>query len=107
MSDNERPASAVTVVIRARLRGDPAAARRLHDEVTTATRQQAQAAGDISHHVFLDPRDPSAFLGIDVWSSAEAVGAFAGSPQIREFFSQLFDGDPDVTVWVPSGWNEW
>jgi len=107
MSDSERPASAVTVVIRARLKGDPTTAQRLHDEVTAATREQALAAGDISHRVFLDPTDPMAFLGIDDWRSADAVAAFAGSPQIREFFGQLFDGQPDVTVWVPSDWNEW
>jgi quinol monooxygenase YgiN len=105
--DSQPPASAVTVVIRARLRGDPAAARQLHDQVTGATREMALAAGDISHRVFLNPADPSDFLGIDEWRSAEAVSAFAGSPQITEFFSQLFDGPPDVTVWVPSGWNEW
>lgn len=97
----------VSVVIRARLKGDPAAAKQLHDQVTAATREMALAAGDISHHVFLDPADPGAFLGIDVWRSAEAVGAFASSPQIQEFFGQLFDGPPEVTVWVGSDWNEW
>lgn len=98
---------AVTVIIRARLKGHPATARQLHDQVTAATREQALAAGDISHRVFLNPSDPADFLGIDEWRSAEAVGAFAGSPQIAEFFGRLFDGPPDVTVWVPSGWNEW
>ncbi len=107
MSDNERSASAVTVVIRGRLKGDPMTAQRLHDQVTSATREQALAAGDISHRVFLDPTDPMAFFGIDEWRSADAVAAFAGSPQIREFFAQLFDGQPEVTVCVPSGWNEW
>jgi quinol monooxygenase YgiN len=107
MSNSERSASAVTVVIRARLKGDRMSAQQLHDQVTAATREQALAAGDISHRVFLDPTDPTAFLGIDEWGSADAVAAFAGSPQIREFFARLFDGQPEVTVWVPSGWNEW
>ena len=99
--------TAVTVIIRARLRGDPAAARQLHDQVTAATKEMALAAGDLSHLVFLNPADPGAFLGIDEWRSGEAVQAFASSPQITDFFGQLFDGPPDVTVWVPSGWNEW
>lgn len=97
----------VTVIIRARLRGEPAAARQLHDQVTGATREMAIAAGDISHRVFLDPTDPGAFLGIDVWQSAEAVGAFSQDPRIVDFFGQLFDGAPEVTIWVPSNWNEW
>ena len=100
-------ASVVTVIVRARLRGDPAATRALHDQVTSATRDQAVAAGDLSHRTFVNPADPGDFLGIDEWRSAEAFQAFASNPQIAGFFGQLFDGQPDVTVWVPSGWNEW
>jgi quinol monooxygenase YgiN len=99
--------AAVTVAVRARLRGDATAARQLHDQVTGATREMAQAAGDLSHKTFLNPADPGAFLGIDVWKSAEAFQAFASNPQIAEFFGQLFDGQPEVSVWVSSGWNEW
>jgi quinol monooxygenase YgiN len=104
---NMDQAMPVTVIIRARLRDDPAAARQLHDQVTAATKEMALAAGDLSHRVFLNPADPGAFLGIDEWRSAEAVQAFASSPQITEFFAQLFDGPPDVSVWASSGWNEW
>ena len=97
----------VSFIIRARLRGDPAAARQLHDQVTGATREMALAAGDVSHHVFLNPADPKDFLGIDVWRSAEAAAAFSTNPQIQEFFGQLFEGQPEVSIWAPSGWNEW
>ena len=100
-------ASVVTVIVRARLRGDPATARQLHDQVTAATREGAVVAGDLSHRTFVSPADPGEFLGIDEWRSAEAFEAFASNPQIAGFFGQLFDGPPDVTVWVPSGWNEW
>ena len=97
----------VTVVVRARLRGDRATAQELHDQVTGATREMALQAGDVSHRVFLNPADPGDFLGIDEWRSVEAVQAFSGDPRIVDFFGQLFDGPPEVTVWVPSGWNEW
>ena len=104
---NMDQAGSVTVVVRARLRGGPAEARELHDQVTAATREQAVAAGDLSHRTFLNPADPGDFLGMDVWRSAEAFQAFASNPQIAEFFGGLFDGAPEVTVWVSSGWNEW
>lgn len=97
----------VSVVVRARLRGDPVGAKQLHDNVTRATREMAQAAGDISHHIFLNPGDPSDFLGIDVWKSADAAMAFAGNPQIAEFFGNLFEGPPEITVWTESDWNQW
>ncbi len=107
MNGMQAASSGVTVVVRARLRGDQASARQLHDQVTGATREQAVAAGDLSHRTFLNPADPNDFLGIDEWRSPEAFQAFAGNPQIAEFFGQLFDGQPEVTVWLPSGWNEW
>ncbi len=107
MNGSTGNSSKVTVSIRARLGGDQAAGKALHDAVTGATKDMALAAGDLSHRVFLNPADPLDFFGIDEWKSAEAVAAFASSPQIQEFFANLFDGQPEVKVWVSSGWNEW
>ena len=98
---------AIVVMVRARLRGGPAAARQLHDQVTGATKEMARAAGDVGHQTYLNPGDPMDFLGIDEWESAEKFQAFAGNPQIAEFFGNLFEGEPQVTVWAPSGWNAW
>ena len=98
---------AVLVTVRARLRDDPDAIRKIHDEVTSATKEMAMQAGDISHRVYLNPMDRRDFLGIDEWRSAEAVGAFSANPQIQEFFGQMFEGAPEVTVWEDSGWNAW
>ena len=98
---------AVTITIRARLKGDPASIRRIHDEVTGATKEMSRQAGDISHIVYLSPQDEGAFLGVDVWQSAEQAQAFAGSPQIQEFFGKMFEGEPEVKIWVESGWNKW
>ena len=96
-----------TVTVRAKLRGGTEAAKKLHDDVTGGTKDAAKKAGDLTHAVYLDPKDPTAFLGIDTWSSLEGLQSFAASPQIREFFGKLFDGEPEVRVWVDSGWNQW
>ncbi|HKA69748.1 MAG TPA: antibiotic biosynthesis monooxygenase [Actinomycetes bacterium] len=98
---------AVLVTIRARLRDDAGTIRQIHDGVTAATKEMALQAGDISHRVYLSPQDGRDFLGIDEWKSAEAVQAFSANPQIQEFFSQMFEGAPEVTIWEGSGWNEW
>ena len=98
---------AVTITIRARLKGDPASIRKIHDEVTGATKEMARQAGDISHVVYLSAQDEREFLGIDVWQSAEQAQAFAGSPQIQEFFGRMFEGAPEVTIWGDPGWNKW
>jgi quinol monooxygenase YgiN len=97
----------VLVTIRGRLRDDPEAIRQIHDGVTTATKEIALQAGDISHRVYLNPQDGREFLGIDEWNSAEAVQAFSANPQIQEFFAQMFEGAPEVTIWERAGCNEW
>jgi quinol monooxygenase YgiN len=96
-----------TVTVRARLKADPAAAKKYHDEVTRATKDQAKQAGDLTHKIFLSAQDPRAFLGIDEWSTLEGLQKFSASPEIQQFFGNLFDGRPEVTVWVDSDWNEW
>lgn len=96
-----------TVLVRARLKDDPEAVRQIHDQVVSQTRAQAQEAGDLTHHIFLNPQDPRDFLGIDEWSSLEGFQAFAGSPEIQQFFGQLFEGQPEVTVWAESDWVQW
>ena len=96
-----------TVTVRAKLRGTPAEAKKLHDSVTGATKDMAKQAGDLTHAIYLDPQDPKAFLGIDTWSTLEGLQKFAGSPQIKDFFGKLFEGEPEVRVWVTSDWNQW
>ena len=98
---------AVLVSIRARLRDDPDVIQKIHDQVTGATKEMAQQAGDISHRVYLNPMDQRDFLGIDEWQSAEAVQAFSADPQIQEFFGQMFEGAPEVTIYEGAGWDEW
>ena len=96
-----------TVTVRATLRGSQAQAKKLHDDVTKMTKDMAKQAGDLTHVIYLDPRDPKAFLGIDTWSTLEGLTKFAGSPEIKDFFGKLFEGEPEVRVWVDSDWNQW
>ncbi len=98
---------AVTITIRARLKGDQASMKQVHDQVTGATQEMARQAGDVSHQVLLNPADPHEFLGIDVWRTAEQAQAFSADPRIQQFFGQLFEGTPEITVWADSGWNQW
>ncbi len=96
-----------TVTIRGRLGEGQGAAKKYHDDLTRATKDAAKQAGDLTHVVYLDPQDPKAFLGIDTWSTLEGLQKFAASPQIKEFFARLFEGEPEVRVWVDSDWNTW
>ncbi|MBI3185561.1 MAG: antibiotic biosynthesis monooxygenase [Myxococcales bacterium] len=97
---------AVTVTVRAKLK-DPKNAQKQHDELTRGTKEMAKQAGDISHKVFIGVQDPRAFLGIDEWQSAEQFQKFFSDPKIQQVFGQLFDGQPEVTVWENNGWFQW
>jgi len=44
---------AVTVIVRAKLKGDRASIQAIHDSVTGATKEMALQAGDVSHQTFL------------------------------------------------------
>src|SRR3989442_10672179 len=57
-----------TVTIRGRLREGQAAAKKYHDDVTRATKDAAEQAGDLTHVVYLDPHDSKTFLRIATWS---------------------------------------
>lgn len=96
-----------TVTVRGKLREAPASAKKLHDDTTRMTKEAAKGAGDLTHVVYLDPRDQRAFLAIDTWSSLEGIQRFADSPPLKEFFGKLFEAPPEVQVWVDSDWNQW
>ena len=98
---------AVTVIVRAKLKGDRASIQAIHDSVTGATKEMALQAGDVSHQTFLSSTNLRDFLGIDVWASTEAFQRFSSDPKIQEFFAQMFEGMPEVTLWEESGWNRW
>src|SRR5262245_4408538 len=107
VNDHGKETAMVLVTVKGRLRDDPEAIKQIHDGVTTATKEMAQQAGDISHRVYLNPQDGRDFLGSDEWESAEAVQSFSANPQIQEFFGQMFEGMPEVTIYQGAGWNEW
>jgi hypothetical protein len=47
------------------------------------------------------------FLAIDGWESVEALQRFLGDPAVQAEVGSMFDGPPDVTVWVPrDGWRQ-
>lgn len=98
---------AVTVVWRAQLKPDIRKLRGIHDEGVGATKAMAQAAGDLSHKVYLGGQDGRDYLGIDVWKDLDSFQKFAGDPKIQALFGQLFEGQPEMTIWSDSGWVQW
>lgn len=56
--------------------------------------------------VFANATDPMDFLAIDGWESVEGMQQALGDPSVQAEMGSMFDGQRDVTVWVPrEGWT--
>lgn len=45
------------------------------------------------------------FLAVDEWDNPEGIQKLYGDPQTQQEIGKMFDGMPEVVVWVASGWS--
>src|SRR5437667_236982 len=92
------------------------AARSVHNQTSGAPESiaAARSLGDLSDEAYFrlaEPGSPESreLLAVDVWSSAEAMGAYYDDPAFGQAFHDLFSGEPQTSIWVhPAGeWVEW
>ena len=91
-------------VVRAKLKGDPKEAQKMHDATVEQLSAMTRPMGAIGHRPHLSPQDPTQFLAIDTWNNLENLQKFLSDPQVAAAFGQLFEGMPDVSVWAESDW---
>jgi hypothetical protein len=92
-------------IVRGTLKGaDAKAAQTMHDGTVEKLSAMTRPMGATGHHAYLNPQKPMEFLGIDRWNNLDGLQKFMGDPQVREAFSSLFEGQPDITVWADSNW---
>ena len=103
----------IVAVVRGTVRSHEEA-RQVHNSIVSSGINGARMAGDMSHEAFLRLAAPDAperleFFAIDVWYSAEGMGAYYENPDFIKGFQELFAGPPTTSVWVqPAGdWVEW
>jgi quinol monooxygenase YgiN len=97
-----------TITVRGRLKASPDVIRQPHDAAAKAGgKDQALKLGEIHHQVFLNPNDRQQVLMVDQWKTIEAFQQFTSSPEIKGFFGQAFEGQPEVIIWEKSDWMEW
>lgn len=61
--------------------------------------------GSTAHTAFLNSQDRREFLAIDEWDNPEGIQKLYGDPQTQQEIGKMFDGMPEVVVWVASGWS--
>jgi len=99
--------SAITKVQGRLATSDQQAAMEHHNRIVDGLTPRTQELGGTGHMVFANAADPMEFLAIDAWDSVEAVQKFLGDPAVQAEVGSMFDGRPDVSIWVPrEGWRQ-
>jgi hypothetical protein len=95
----------IIVTVRGRLKGDQAQAQHDHDATVDQLSQMARPIGATGHRAYLDPQDHREFLAIDSWANMDGLQKFMSDPNVAVELGKLFEGQPQVSVWVESGWR--
>jgi hypothetical protein len=95
------------VTVRAVLKGDEAQAQKMHDETVAKLSPLGKSMGSTSHQAYLNTQNRKDFLAIDFWDNLEGIQKLYSDPNLATEFGKLFEGQPEVTVWVDSGWMQY
>ena len=95
------------VTVRAMLKGDEAQAQKVHDETVAKVSPLGKSMGSTSHQAYVNTQNRKEFLAIDFWDNLEGIQKLYSDPNLATEFGKLFEGQPEVTVWVDSGWMQY
>ena len=85
---------------------DPEKAKQVHNEIVGRLTPIGKGLGNIGHQTFLNPENPREFLAIDTWPDMESLQKFMGHESNPPGnIAAMFDGQPDIVVWVESGYD--
>lgn len=85
---------------------DAEKAKDLHNSIVADLRPVGEALGSIGHQTFLNPENPGEFFAVDTWPDMESLQKFMGHPaNPAGAIASMFEGQPDITVWVESGYD--
>ena len=85
---------------------DPEKAKELHNSIFGSLRPTGENLGSIGHQTYLNPENPREFLAIDTWPDIESLQKFMAHPvNPVANLGRMFEGQPDVVVWVESGYD--
>jgi hypothetical protein len=95
------------VTVRGKLKeADEMQAQTAHDTTFGGLSQVGQSFGSIGHRTYLNPQNRQEFLAVDTWESLEGLQNFMSDPaNPGAAIAALFESQPEITVWVESGWK--
>lgn len=92
--------------VRGMLKGDAAQSQQTHDATVKQVSPLSKSMGATGHRAYLNTQNGKEFLAIDGWDNLEGIQKLYSDPALATEFGKLFEGRPEVTVWVNSGWFE-
>jgi hypothetical protein len=96
------------VVVRGKLKdADEKVAQAGHDAAVAKLSPIGKSLGSSGHRAYLNPQNRQEFQAIDTWDNAEGMQKFMSDPNTAAEIGQLFDGQPEVTIWVEAGWSSY
>lgn len=95
------------VTVRGKLKdADEKQAKMAHDATFDKLSPIGRPLGSVGHRTYLNSKNRREFLAIDTWDSVEGLQKFLGDPaNPGAAIAQLFDGQPEITIWAESGWK--
>ena len=95
------------VTVRGTLKGDGKQAQQNHDATIAKVSPMSKTMGNISHQTYLNTQNGKEFFAIDVWDNLEGIQKLYSDPNLAVEFGKLFEGQPEVTVWADTGWQQY
>ncbi len=95
------------VNVRGNLKGGPEQAQKVHDAIVSKLSAMNRQMGNTSHQTYLNVQNNNEFFSIDVWDNLEAIQKLYSDPALMVEFANLFEGQPQVTIWAESGWMQY
>lgn len=97
----------IVVTVRGTLKhSDQQKNQQAHDATFERLSAISVPLGAAGHQTFLNPQNPRQFLAIDMWQTMEGLQQFMGHPaNPGAAIAELFESQPEITVWTESGWK--
>ena len=85
---------------------DEQRAKEVHNSIFGRLNPIGESLGNLGHQTYLNPENSREFLAVDTWPDMESLQKFMGHPaNPAAGIGEMFDGQPDITVWVESGYD--
>jgi quinol monooxygenase YgiN len=81
-------------------------AREVHNAIFGRLNSAGRELGALGHQTYLNPQNKREFLAVDTWPDMESLQKFMGhAANPAAAIGSMFQGQPEITVWVESGYD--